>query len=106
MDNAKNPINRDVTCLENTYFVKYGKGGVLVRLESSELEDAANEFNSKNDYQSYISTNLIPVASVQTTESDVKVTLVQENVLITRVMPTSEVTLETYQTVGEESINR
>jgi hypothetical protein len=80
------------------YFVKYGKGGVLICLADKEALGIADEFNQKNDVGSFLGKHLYEVSSVeQVTKGYFSITIqISTSHSLTRHIYKNEVTVEVY----------
>ncbi len=80
------------------YFVKYGKGGVLICLEEQEALGLADKFNQRNDLDSFLRNHLCKVSSVKIiTKGYYSITLeLSSSHKLTRHIYESEVTVEVY----------
>lgn len=80
------------------YFVKYGKGGVLICLEEKEAFDLADKFNQRNDFDSFLGNHLYTVSSVKIiTKGYYSITLeLSSSHKLTRHIHEGEVTIEVY----------
>ncbi|HFQ4906528.1 TPA: hypothetical protein ACGU4V_003663 [Vibrio vulnificus] len=86
---------------ESLYFSKYGKGGVLVCAEGEKAYSLAADFNSKNDFDSFVGESFKKVRGIQVSDESVAVVLeLSEANIVKRIMPKYEVTVEVY---GEPS---
>nr|AKN40946.1 hypothetical protein [Enterovibrio norvegicus] len=90
-------INTDTTT-EGMYFVKYGKGGVLIKAKNDREVDAAAAFNGREDMSSFMGSHIKKVVSLNITDSYVTIEIENEKDLtVERKMPLQEVTFETYK---------
>ncbi|ENM5816123.1 hypothetical protein FXE51_13265 [Vibrio mimicus] len=82
---------------ESLYFSKYGKGGVLVCAVGEKAYNLATDFNSRNDFDSFVGDNFKKVRSVQVSGESITVVLeLSEANIVKRIMPKCEVTVEVY----------
>ncbi|HCE3433827.1 TPA: hypothetical protein NG611_004543 [Vibrio parahaemolyticus] len=82
---------------EALYFSKYGKGGVLVCVSDETTYKLASEFNSRDEYNSFIGKTFKKVSWVQISDESVIVVLeLSASQTMKRIMPRSEVTVEVY----------
>lgn len=78
-------------------FAKYGRGGIIIKLESDNpsLLDKAAKDHARGDVVGF----LYPVFSMDIKNGIYTVTFIDEGIKITREMPASQVSIETYSHV-------
>lgn len=87
---------------ESLYFSKYGKGGVLVCAEGENAYSLATDFNSRNDFDSFVGNNFKKVRDIQISGESIAVVLELSEVnVVKRIMPKCEVTVEVYGVLSQ-----
>ncbi|HIF5698609.1 TPA: hypothetical protein ACX3DO_004507 [Vibrio parahaemolyticus] len=82
---------------ESVYFSKYGKGGVLICADGDKAYSLANDYNSRNDFNSFVGDNFKKVRGIQINDESVAVIIELSGVnVVKRIMPKTEVTVEIY----------
>ena len=84
------------------YFVKYGRGGVIVYLENQDLKGKAEHFHKKDDINSALGYSCLhPIKNIEVKNDELLVQFSIHGALISRTVDKSQVTLEVFNVQNE-----
>lgn len=89
----------EISSFDNAYFIKYGRGGVIVILESSDLKSEAEHFHRKDDINSALGFSCLqPIKNIEIKGDELSVHFsLNGNALVSRTLDKSQITIEVFK---------